>query len=271
MKTSPQSLTSYLSGASKALCFSVLGMFAPGFAQGATVIWIDNDISWGGPNSAYWRFGDYATSPTVYDGLPNNVSQTTPVWTQAGSSGSVTPGPNYLNITTEGTNRREFQNSTAWDASVAATVEFTVRLNSGSTAILAGNTSEWLQITLGIDGGSGDLTIGGTRINDVLASSFNTIRLTLSGMDSPSTSAVSVYVNNSVTAALTYTNLSAGSITQLRFGDTSTTSGVLSQSSDWQSFKWLSGQAIAPIPEPASVALLLGGGLLLLAKGRRRL
>lgn len=257
---------------------SVLALLTSQIVQGATALWIDNGVEWGGTNSGYYRVGDYTNFPTEYDGVPNDASQTTPVWSQVGSGGTVTLHPTYFNITTSGADQREFRTSSSlpsWDASIAATVEFTVRVNSGITGIIVGNSNEWLQILLGVHEESGDLTINktsgtATRINGVQADSFNTIRLTLSGMNSSATSSISIYLNNDPAAVLTYTDFVSGGSARIRFGDTSTSANAMSQSSDWQSIKWLSGQALNPIPEPASIFLLLGSGALLMTTRRRR-
>ncbi len=257
---------------------SVLALLTSQIVQGATALWIDNGVEWGGTNSGYYRVGDYTNFPTEYDGVPNDASQTTPVWSQVGSGGTVTLHPTYFNITTSGADQREFRTSSSlpsWDASIAATVEFTVRVNSGITGIIVGNSNEWLQILLGVHEESGDLTINktsgtATRINGVQADSFNTIRLTLSGMNSSATSSISIYLNNDPAAVLTYTDFVSGGSARIRFGDTSTSANAMSQSSDWQSIKWLSGQALNPIPEPASIFLLVGSGALLMTTRRRR-
>lgn len=148
-------------------------------------------------------------------------------------------------------------------------------MNSGITGIIVGNSNEWLQILLGVHEESGDLTINktsgtATRINGIQADSFNTIRLTLSGMNSSATSSISIYLNNDPAAVLTYTDFVSGGSARIRFGDTSPSANAMSQSSDWQSIKWLSGQALNPIPEPASIFLLLGSGALLMTTRRRR-
>lgn len=273
MKTNPSKIRI------PSLCFGLLlcGFLSAG--EAASVLWTDNGVNWGGPlstTSGYYRPGVSSGTADSFDGLPDSGAETTPVWATTGSllTATLNAAGNFLNITTASTEFRRYDQTTNWDASVAATVEITTRINSSLVAgatvgsLLLGNAAEYSSISMSVHT-SGDLTLNSTRVTGVSAANFNTIRFTLSGMASAATSEIKAYVNNSTTPVFTLTGLSASAALNLiRFGDLSQTANQ-GGSMDWQAVKWVSGSAIAPVPEPASIILALGG-LGVLAMRRRR-
>lgn len=243
--------------------------------QSASPEWTNNGVVWGGtnPNSGYYRPGD--TNSSAYDDYPN-LTPTTPLWTTSGGgTNSVTLDAlnNFLNITTSGSGQRRYMNNNYWDASSAATLEFSLRINSQSGtayagALLFGNSTEYYNPQIGIDT-NGFLQINGSTLSGAIATNFNTIRITLSDMSSTNTSVARIYVNNSTNAAFSVTSLTAGAADYIRFGDLST-SAAQNGSVDWGYLSWMSGQALPPIPEPTTTALILGGGILTWFLRRRK-
>lgn len=233
--------------------------------------WTNNGVVWGGANpySGYYRPGVSSGTNDAFDGLPNSATETAPVWTLSpGGTATLNASNNFLNITTSENQTHRYDQTNYWDASSAATVEFVLRINSmqiwnGTNAtyagsVLLGNSVEYYNPLFGMNTNNGYLTISGTTISNVIATDFNTIRITLDGMGDTNTSVARLYINNSTNAALTVMNLSAGAAPRLSFGDLSA-SYTQGGSIDWQSVAWISGQAIAPVPEPSAAVLALGG------------
>lgn len=242
----------------------------------ATAIWNDNGVDW----TTYYRPGDTNMAPTTFDGIPTDGTKTSPLWTlQSSVNSAVTLDEvnQYLNVNTAstGTQAWRIDGGANWNANVAATIEVDLRINSltsGATVvggILSGNTNRWSNILFGVHS-SGDLTVDSTRITGVAANQFNTIRLTYENMDGVGTPTSKIYVNNSLTPFITSTSFASASLDQIRFGDSSS-SDFASGDADWRAVKWVSGSAIAPIPEPTTSVLLLGAlGLGMAVLGRRR-
>ncbi len=230
--------------------------------------WTVNGIAWGGTNtnSGYYRPGPSTGTNDTYDGLPNSSTETTPLWSQRtfGGTGTLDTNENFFNITTIGTEQRDYGQTNNWNMTSAVTLEFDIRVNSALStntpagAVFIGNGPNWLSLAFGVNA-AGDLWLGtGTNSMGIAATNFNTIRLTLDGIGTPSTAQMKVYFNNATNVVYSSTGLPTnGTLNMIRFGDLSSTANT-GGDVDWQSVRWLSGTAV-PVPEPGSSALLLGG------------
>lgn len=252
------------------ISFSVLGLMALSSAlflatstHAATIPWVDNNVDWG---TNYYRAGVSTGLTGPYDGMPNDAGATSPAWESGGSGGVATlnPGGGYLNIATTGNQSRSFKQNNNWNASVAMTVEFEFRINSLAPGALyagsvtVGNSVLFFDFLLGVHTATGQLIAGNSQVVtlDVLASEFNTIRLTMEEINNVMT--LKAYLNGSETPFQTSNTSIKSAYNNLRFGDASIGTAV-SGDMDWKSVKWKSGVAIAPQPIPEPTATGLGG------------
>ncbi len=259
-----------------------------GVVESATPLWEDNGVVWGGTNSYYYRPGVSSGVNDAYDGIPGSATETTPTWIGSNASrATLNAAGGYLNITTAaiygnsmdpntitGSETSNFRNEAQWEATIAATIEISLRINSmipgavAATSLTFGNTQRWTDFVFGIHS-SGDLSIHGTRITGVSATEFNTLRFVLNGMDNAGTARVDIYVNGAMEAAVTRTSFSTGALDYLRFGDASS-SAATSGSVDYGFVRWVNGEAHMPIPEPGVIGILSLVGGILLVRNRQR-
>lgn len=232
-----------------------------------TVPWVDNGVSW-----THYYNPDETVNTALYDKLPTDATNTSPVWASGGFAGApiVEIEENFLRISTEGiTDQRNFRQSNGYGLGSTAT-EFTFEarfrvpsLNedtsyAGSILFGTGENGRWHEILYSpttIQGFAVDLT------------QWTTVRITITGGNTTAPVA-SVYINNEPDVKATQVLLHSANLPYFQIGDAAsgTSRGGVSE---WDYIRWTNAGAFAPIPEPGSLALL-GIGALVVCHSRRK-
>lgn len=205
--------------------------------------------------------------------IPQNA---TPAWTSPGDAQTYGVSGGELTLTTTTGNSRAFYDTTGWwgndaDRATGYTVEFRMRVdqindtaNRGPTLVRIGdgiqkvelewraNSVEWNPFTAS----AGSVTID--------PSSYLTYRVAYDPAGDNGNGAYAAWINGTLVSD----TLSGASSTadHLLFGDSSGTR--YGGTTTWDYIRWDTTGAYAPVPEPASVALLSLGGLLIAARRR---
>lgn len=234
-----------------------------------TVPWVDNGVSW-----THYYNPDETVNTALYDKLPNDAVNTSPVWVPGSYGGEPLAEieDNFLRISTPGENAAySFRQSNGYGLGSTAT-EFTFEtrfrvtgLNEGAVyagSILFGTgaNNRWEEIVYS------PTAIGGYAVD---LTQWTTVRITVTGGNTTAPVAL-VYINNDSDIKATRILSGVGALSYFQFGDGSTHASR-GGTSEWDYIRWTNAGAFAPtpIPEPGSLALL-GIGALVVCHSRRK-
>lgn len=222
-----------------------------------------------GVNWTYYYNPDVNPDTDYYDKLPTESGATSPLWSYVGLfDASQTVVDDYLRLSSTGENSQVHYAQTAgWNGAQDTTLEVRLRVvettGSWANAFFLSTGSKWATV----DFNSTSIL----SLTNLDLTQWTVIRFTLTGgANNPD---LNIYINNNPTAS-TIKDLFAGVTTDnyLRFGDIAPGSyagGIV----DYDYIRWTSEGAFAPVPEPATSALL-GLGAMMLAvlgvRGRKR-
>lgn len=242
-------------------------------------------------NGVNWLYNydpDVNLDADYYDKRPEDINNTAlgarnRYFGGPGGTGSATINENYLRTVTGVGNKLEYNTAYGYDVSAgnSITIETRLRVVEMTGTQFAGG---FLLGAGAVEGSTAEgyyvpIAFSTTRIGDVTGldlTEWTVIRFTIENAGTASAK-LSIYINNSPEASyvgsITSTIAQADRFQRIRFGDYYTAGAAeMDGTVDWDYIRWTSEGAFAPIPEP-STALLPLGGLLVGAYGyamRRR-